>query len=225
MSSPQLPLAVQLPDDQTFATFVVGDNREVTGLLQQTRQPFVYLWGSPGVGKSHLLYALCAAETGTVMYLPMAELVAMQPEMLRGIEVYDLICIDDIDAVTGNEAWCFELFALFNRIQDAGRGQLIVTASGSAAHIDVAVPDLRSRLQWGVSFQLKPLSDTDKARALQRRARTLGLVLRDDTAQFMVQRLGRDLGELMQCLAQLDRASITEQRRLTTPFVKHVLGI
>ncbi|MDX1705702.1 DnaA regulatory inactivator Hda [Pseudidiomarina sp.] len=225
MSSPQLPLELQLPDDQTFATFVVGDNREIANILRQTRQPFVYLWGSAGVGKSHLLYALCAAEQGTVIYLPMAELAAMQPEMLRGIEVYDLICIDDIDAVTDNEAWCFELFALFNRIHDAGRGQMIVTAAGSAVHIDVAVADLRSRLQWGVSFHLKPLSDTDKARALQRRARTLGLVLRDDTAQFMVQRLGRDLGELMQCLAQLDRASITEQRRLTTPFVKRILGI
>lgn len=53
----------------------------------------------------------------------------------------------------------------------------------------------------------------------------MGLELREDTALFMVQRLGRDLVSLIDCLERLDKASIAAQRKLTIPFVKAVLAI
>lgn len=74
-------------------------------------------------------------------------------------------------------------------------------------------------------MQLHALNDADKVRALQVRARAMGLELREDTALFMVQRLGRDLVSLIDCLERLDKASIAAQRKLTIPFVKAVLAI
>lgn len=222
----QLPLAVNLPDDETFATFVTGQNREVLQVLAEQQAGLVYLWGREGVGKSHLLHALCAQTVDAVMYLPLGELKqSMQPQVLQGLEQYDLICLDDIDAVLDDANWCYELFALLNRVHDLHQGRLVVTARLAPAALTVALADVHSRLQWGLTLQVKALEDHDKATALQIRAKTLGLSLSDETAQFMVQRLGRDLRDLMRCLSRLDRASIAAKRRLTIPFVKDVLAI
>ncbi|HET8816323.1 MAG TPA: DnaA regulatory inactivator Hda [Pseudidiomarina sp.] len=229
MNLQQLPLAMQLPDTHTFSTFVVGDNQEVLALLRETKVPFVYLWGAHGAGKSHLLHAMCAQLhlDSTAMYVPLKELVEQRvtPSILRGLEQFSLVCIDDLDAVIAQHDWCYELFALFNRIQDSGHTRLLATAAMSPTQLPAAIPDTQSRLQWGIAVQLKPLVDSEKAIALQRRAAALGLQLRDETAVFMVQRLGRDMAELIATLAKLDRASMAAKRRLTIPFVKQVLDI
>lgn len=229
MNLQQLPLAMQLPDAHTFATYVTGENREVLALLRESAEPFVYLWGASGVGKSHLLHAMCAQLhiNTTAMYVPLRDLLEQQVEasILRGLEQFSLVCIDDLDAVIDQHDWCFELFALFNRIQDRGQTRLLVTAAMSPTQLPAAIPDTQSRLQWGIAVQIKALQDADKAIALRQRAAALGLQLRDETALFMVQRLGRDMAELMATLAQLDRASMAAQRRLTIPFVKQVLDI
>ncbi|MDT7524708.1 MULTISPECIES: DnaA regulatory inactivator Hda [Idiomarinaceae] len=232
MTQAQLPLAIQLPDDETFATFVVGDNQDALALALTHTDTLLYLWGAHGVGKSHLLHAICAETQEPLMYVSLRELYGqVQPQVLQGLERYKLICLDDIDSVSHDPDWCYELFALLNRCRDQQVQQpqqasrLLVTAHAGPAALEVALADVHSRLQWGVALQLKSLSDGDKAQALQLRAKTLGLHLSADTAQFMVQRLGRDMRTLMACLKQLDRASIVAKRRLTTPFVKHVLGI
>ncbi|SFV24640.1 DnaA regulatory inactivator Hda [Pseudidiomarina donghaiensis] len=222
----QLPLAIQLPDDETFATFEPGDNIELLDVVQQQQRGLVYLWGRQGVGKSHLLHALCANTQQPVMYLPLGELKdSIQPQVLQGLEQYSLLCLDDIEAVLSDTQWCYELFALFNRVRDLNHGLLVITARNAPAALDVAVADVHSRLQWGLTLQVKPLNDDHKVAALQARAKNLGLSLSEETAQFMVQRLGRDMRSLMRCLTKLDRASIAAKRRLTIPFVKDVLAI
>lgn len=226
MTLQQLPLNVQLPSNQTFATLVAGPNSEAFTLVRASHDALVYLWGGAGVGKSHLLHALCNEQAQQVIYLPLAELKnSVDAGILRGLESYALICLDDIDAVLTDEDWCFEVFALLNRVRDEGHSRLLVTASTSPAQVRAAYPDVQSRLSWGLVLQLQRLNDAQKMQALQQRAHAMGLELRSDTAQFMVQRLGRDLDDLMQSLQRLDKASIAAQRKLTIPFVKAVLAI
>ena len=222
----QLPLAVQLPDDETFATFVAGHNQELVGVLQNLPKGLVYLWGAEGVGKTHLLHALCAQAKSAVMYLPLAEMhQQVQPQILQGLDYYPLICLDDVDAIATSKAWCFELFALLNRVKDVGTGTIVVTAKQAPSYLPAALPDVQSRLQWGLSMHVRALSDEQKVSALQVRAQVLGLRLGYEAAKFMVQRLGRDMRTLLTCLARLDRASIAAQRRLTIPFIKDVLDV
>jgi DnaA family protein len=86
-----------------------------------------------------------------------------------------------------------------------------------------ALPDLVSRLGWGVTYTLKPLADEDVIASLACRAQGRGLELPEDTAQFMLRRFPRDLPTLFALFDTLDTASLIEQRRLTIPFVKSVL--
>lgn len=225
MAAKQLPLAVSLPVAETFATWVNGSNADAVAMLRHTEQILVYLWGSAGVGKSHLLHALCAGYQD-VAYLPLAELVEVTaPQCLQGLEHFDWVCLDDIDAVLHDPDWCVELFSLFNRIHDRGRGKLVVTAEQSPLQLEVHLADLKSRLQWGLTLHIQALDDRQKAEAIQRRAAAMGLSLSADTAQFMVQRLHRDLVSLIAALEHLDQASIAAKRALTTPFVKAELGL
>ena len=89
----------------------------------------------------------------------------------------------------------------------------------------VQLEDLRSRLQWGVTYQVQLLNDEEKQEALQRRARARGMELNDEVAYYILQRLPRDMNELFNQLQRLDHASLAEQRKLTIPFVKKILNI
>ena len=161
-----------------------------------------------------------------IAYLPLRELAkADASAVLQGIDQADLICLDDIDTVTLEQNWSFELFSLINRVTDNESTRLVMTAKQSAAQTKVLLPDLQSRFQWATGFQVQPLNDEEKINALILRAQWRGLELPNDVAAFMTQRLGRSMRDLMKALNELDKASITYQRRLTIPFVKQVLEI
>ncbi len=232
----QLSLGVSLRDDATFANFFQSPddgNRQVVGLLQafasgDNAEQAVYLWGEPGGGVTHLLQAVCqvAENAGrSFQYLPMSELIEAEPEViLEGLEYLDLVCIDDLELIEGRPHWQTALFHLYNRLRDSGR-QLILGARKSPRGLELDLADLHSRLQWGLTFQLHPLSDADKVSALRQRSRLRGFDLPEDVAQYILHRAPRDTRALFACLEQLDRASLQAQRKITIPFVKQVLNI
>ncbi|AXY41302.1 DnaA regulatory inactivator Hda [Halomonas alkalicola] len=226
----QLPLGVGLRDDATFANYHPGPNASlVARLVQQldeSGEPFLYLWGGEGVGRSHLLQAAChaASDRGLrALYLPLAELGHFPPLMLEEIERLDLVAIDDLERVLGRKRWEEALFHAFNRLRDAGK-RLLVAADAAPRQLPVKLPDLASRLTWGVTFHVQGLDDAGRLAALQLRARGRGMALPDEVARYILHRGPRRLGELFEVLATLDRASLSAQRKLTIPFVKQALG-
>lgn len=77
----------------------------------------------------------------------------------------------------------------------------------------------------GQIYKLQPLSDEEKLLALQLRGKLRGFELPEDVGRFLLKRLDREMRTLFMTLDQLDRASITAQRKLTIPFVKEILGL
>jgi DnaA family protein len=188
----------------------------------------LYLWGASGVGLTHLLQASCHnAESRrlAVQYLPLREMTGFAPEaLLEGLEELDMVCLDGLESVAGDPTWERALFNLYNALRDAGR-LLLVAAPQNPRELNIQLPDLRSRLQWGVILKVQPLDDTDKQQALMRRARERGMELNEEVASYIVQRVPRDMNQLFCYLHRLDHASLAEQRKLTIPFVKKTLGL
>ncbi len=225
----QLTLGVQLKDSASFANFYPGDNQEVLqGLMALARQPdpgLIFLWGREGVGKSHLLQALChevGSAGDSVVYLPLGDTSAIAPEMLAGLESMSLVCLDDLHSVAGDAAWEEALFHLYNRIQLRG-GRLVITADATPSSLAIRLADLSSRLTHALIYHLRSLNDEQKGYALQQRATFRGFALPEEVLAYLLKRCSREMGDLFDLFDQLDQASLTAKRRLTIPFVRDFL--
>lgn len=224
----QLPLAIQLRDTATFENFVPGINAEAHDWLLahagESDGRAVFVWGANGVGKTHLLQALCHAvhQSGqTAFYLPLEQADSFSPEVLEGVETFALVVLDNVDAVLGDERWERALFGFYNRAMEVG-AQLVFSAQSAPAGLPCQLADLQSRLGWGWVFQLQGLDDDGKMQALQLRAAGRGIVLGDDVVQYLLRRIPRDMHALFDVLDKLDEASIVAQRKVTIPFVREL---
>ena len=233
MKPTQLSLGMRLRDDATFANYYPGANAVTLGYVEhacetedQWLDSVLYIWGTAGVGRSHLLQAACLRveeRGGRALYLPLADLAQHGPQLLDNVEFCDLVCLDDVQAIAGQAHWEEALFHAFNRSRDSGK-QLLIAADAPPRELGIKLPDLQSRLSLALVFQLHELSDDDKLRALQLRASRRGLQLPDDVGRFILARSVRSMTVLFETLEQLDHASLQAQRKLTIPFLKEALG-
>jgi DnaA family protein len=227
----QLPLGLSLKDEATFDNFYAGNNAEIIPVLKKAAsgagEKIIYLSGMRGQGCSHLLQASCHyahQQQRSSAYLPLANLLALSPEVLNGFESLSLVCIDDVHVIAGNAEWEEALFHLFNRVYDAG-GCIILAGNESPKLMQIKLPDLVSRLAWGIVYQLHPLSDDEKLSVLIMRAKHRGITLSEEVGKYILTHCPRHMGTLFAALDALDKASLAAQRRLTIPFVKEVLEV
>lgn len=227
----QLPLPIGLRVDATIDSFVVGANASLVKALIDTgadndaqNLPWLFWHGPAGSGRSHLLHACAAywqARGARIAVLPL-QMPQLSPEHLEGLELCDMVLLDDIDAVIGTKAWADALFHLCNRLRDNGK-RLLVTGALPPQELNCVLPDLQSRLSAMLVYAVHDLSDSEKQALLQQRAGARGMDLSDDVARYILNHSPRSVSALLQVLDILDQATLTEQRRLTTPFVKQVM--
>lgn len=229
--SRQLPLGLQLKASARFGSFVSGPNQELVEQLHKLsgnpRAFFLLCWGATGCGKTHLLHACChrAAEKDyPVACLDLFDCSDLPSQLLDGWEQYSLVCLDNVQAIAGNDAWEEALFHLYNRIREQ-QGSLVVTADCAPAQLPITLPDLRTRLGWGLTYQLQNLDDEQRLQVLRLRAQQRGCEMPEETGRYLIKRISRDLPDLVSLIDRLDEASLAEQRRLTVPFVKQVLSL
>lgn len=229
MTSNQLPLALRFPADQRLERYVGAPEAllaALRALATGDRQDWVYLSGPAGSGKTHLCLATCA-EAGSagraVAYFPLASLAGRLEAALSGEAHADLLVLDGLDAVAGNPADERALFDFHNRSRAAGVA-VLYTGSVDPMSLPLHLPDLRSRLAQCVRFALSPLDDMQRREVLRQRAQARGLSLDDAVLDWMLSRVGRDLGTLGALLDRLDRESLAAQRRITIPFLRQLLG-
>lgn len=227
-----MSLPLYLPDDETFASFWPGANSALVAaintVLNQPQGGYIYFWSREGAGRSHLMHAACSelsAREQAVGYVPLDKRTWFSPEVLDGMEQLSLVCIDNIHCIAGDEAWEMAIFDLYNRILEGGKTRLLISGNAPPRQLDLQLPDLASRLDWGQIYWLQPLNDDEKVLALQRRAGIRGFELPEDVGRFLIKRLDREMRTLFETLDRLDHASIQLQRKLTIPFVKEALGL
>ncbi len=216
----QLSLDISAPPPPTFANFSVGRNQELFALLQAiaaaaSNERFVYLWGEPGAGKTHLLQAVATATDGHVVSLNAA---ATIPEIsqIRGDE---WVIVDDVHSL--RTAVQPALFHAYNRLRSAS-GRLITSGAFAPSQL-ILLPDLKSRLSWGLAFQVYPLSDEEKFVLLAQHAAARGFTLGPDVIRYISAHYQRDVPSLMGLLQALDRYSLETKRAITVPLLKEVL--
>ena len=203
----QLVLEISPQAAPTFGTFVTGRNAELVAKLKDLAagnlsETVVYLWGEKGSGRSHLLGATvdAAAPAGRI------------------------VVSDDVDSL--DAASQVALFNRINEIRDNAHERAgTLLAAGSAPPAQLALrDDLKSRLAWGLVYQVRTLTDAEKATYLREEAARRGLRIADDVVAYLLTHVRRDLPTLVAILAHLDEYSLSRQRPLTLPLVREALA-
>lgn len=227
MNSPQLPLNFAPSPHQCFEAFVQGENADALGavfaVVTDPMPRAVFLVGPEGAGKSHLLVAAARRVDGAV-YLPLAALGADAEAALLARGDSPLVCIDDVHVVAGQRAAEVALFDLYNRCRDSG-GRMLLASRQAPLRLALVLRDLASRLAASAVFNMRPLDEDARRTVLRARATQRGFELDDAVIEFLFRRHARDLGALLTLLDHVDKASLAEQRRITVPFLRRLIGI
>ena len=219
----QLLLEISPDFVPSLDNFVPGRNAEVLHILRESvagSQPerFIYLWGEPSSGKTHLLKAFAAAMARgglNAVYLACA---AELPGDLAG---HDVVALDNVERLGGEGQ--IALFNLYNRLRE-GRGRLL--ASGPCAPAQLGLrPDVVTRLGWGLVYQMHGLSDEEKTQALHAHAASCGFRLGAGVAEYLLRHWRRDLPSLLAMLDALDRYSLETKRPITVPLLREVFQL
>jgi DnaA family protein len=226
----QLPLHFEFRANQTFDDFFPGCNLEIINCLQKSIEGIgerqIFLWGQSGLGKSHLLQACChLAQSLQVdsFYIDLSSLEMADPGLLKGLDTFSIVCIDNIEYIAGNQTWELAFFNFFNLHRDQDH-TLILSGSCPPNEISIRLPDLKTRLKWGLTLKIKSLYDEDKIAALIFKADQMGFEISSKAGRFLLTHYDRDLSSLWALLIKLDQASLAAKRKLTIPFLKQILS-
>lgn len=212
----QLALDITSPPAPSFDNFVVGRNAEaaahVRAAIAGGGERFVYLWGEPGSGRTHLLKA--AAVDAHATY------VACGANSRFGDEA-PMLMADDVEQL-GPDAQ-IALFNRYNALREQDGG-LIASSSVPPVQLKLRA-DLLTRLGWGLVVQVHALSDGEKAQALAQHARARGFTLSTDVIAYLLTHAPRDMGALFATLDALDRHSLETKRAVTVPLVRECFSL
>lgn len=216
-----LDLGAEKP--RTLDTFVVGQNEELLHLLRlfsrsdagTPRERFVYLWGEPGAGKSHLLNALSLAENARYIAADAGDdAYLFSPQVT-------LYLMDDCEKLSPDAQ--IAAFGLFNQVRD--NGALLVAAGAMPPAALALREDLRTRLGWGLIYQLHGLTDDEKIDALNQAALARGMTVAPGVLPYLITHFRRDMPSLSAMLDALDQYSLETQRPITLPLLRSLLQL
>jgi len=193
----QLALPLSPPPKPTLDDFVTGANAELLARLRE----------------------LAAGELAeSVLYL-WGEPGSGRSHLLEASLRPGLVVADDVERL--DEPRQIALFNAINAARDTGG---TVLAAGNAPPAQLALrEDLKSRLAWGLVYQVKPLTDAEKALYLHGEAARRGLKLSDEVVWYLLTHVRRDLHSLAGLLDRLDRASLEQRRAVTLPLVRELI--
>ena len=201
-----------------FDKFLGTENAELVYVLQHKHDPFIYVWGEEGAGKSHLLRAWVAQALDAgkkAVYID----AAATPLTEAAFEA-EYLAIDQIEKL-GNEEQAL-LFAVFNRFRNSGKGFLLLSSEHTSQQL-VIREDLRTRMAYCLVYEVKPLTDQEKIDALVSMAAARQVTIDPEIFEYLLNHWRRDMDSLMQMLDTLDNYAVTMGKRITLPLLRQLL--
>lgn len=228
----QLALDLKLEKNFDLKNFYFGKNEFLLGALFKALEEinsfsYFYIWGDKDSGKTHLLKGLEELNQELSFYLDAKKIDYSQDStrFFKNCTKFNFLYIDNLNAYNfSNRHWEMSLFNLFNELK-AQNKKLIISANCDVNSLKLNLPDLKSRLSWGIVHRLIKLTDEEKIKVLQIYAKNrLGLILKSGIIEYILMRAPRSMESLFNILEKIAKASIEEQKEISKPFIKHIMG-
>ena len=199
-----------------FDNFVVGpSNRFAHGAaLAVSNHPGdaynpLFIYGPPGVGKTHLLYAIA---NGIRKQKPDANIVYIRGEQFtvdlieaiktgKNIEFRskyreaDLFLIDDVQFIAGKEATQEEFFHTFNKLYEEHK-QIVMTSDRKPSDMATLEDRLRTRFEWGLLADIQPPDYETRMAIIKNKAMQLGLELSEDVCNYIATNITNNVRQI-----------------------------
>lgn len=223
----------------TFESFIIGPFNEVAYSAAQAilRQPGIYnplfIYGSTGLGKTHLIQAVGNAIktknpninilytntekfTNDVISAIQANKIASLKEKYR---TYDVFIMDDIQFLSGKDKTQEELFHLFNVFFDKGR-QVIFSSDKHPNYITGLEDRLKSRLSQGMIIDISKPEYESRVAILNAKTREMGITISPEIVDFIAMHVEGNIRELEGIFNTLTAQMDAKKRELNIQEVK-----
>jgi chromosomal replication initiator protein len=236
---------VRLHPDYTFESFVVGPCNRLAhaSCIAVSQNPGViynplFLYGDVGLGKTHLLHAVCHETqkraphlrtefhsceqfvNGFISAIEQGNL----PEFQNQYRNVDILIIDDVQFLREREQSQEEFFHTFNVLYN-NRKQIILTADSPPQELAALEDRLISRFKWGLVARLDPPSYETRIAIVKKKAHLRGLVLPDTVAELIAEHFKSNIRELEGALTVIYATARASGQPITLELAKQALGV
>ena len=229
----------------TFDAFVAGPSNQLAFAASQASASSyppkynpVFLCGSAGLGKTHLLHAIghqqllnrpgarilyLSSERFMNEYVQAIRLGQMHEFRKRYREGIDVLLVDDVQFLAGKDGTQEEFFHTFNALHDAHR-QIVLTADRKPHEIPDIADRLKTRFAWGLLADIEPPELEVRLAILRQKAATEQVELPDDVGLYIATAIRSNVRELEGALIRLAAYASLAKRRIDLEFAQQTLG-
>jgi chromosomal replication initiator protein len=227
-----------------FESFVVGPcNRfahaACRGVADRPAVSFnpMFLHGSVGLGKTHLMQAICHHLLDRnpelqILYFSCEEFInhfisALQQGDVNSFRTRyrsaDVLIVDDVQMLANKARTQEEFFHTFNALHNA-RKQIVLSSDAPPQDIPSLQERLVSRFKWGLVAEIEPPCFETRVAILRSKAQREGIVLNDEVAQFVAENIENNVRELEGCLTRLQAMAALTNRPIDFQLAREILG-
>ena len=223
----QLTFPWSRPNKSSFESFYIDPKNSLLLSIigNKILSDDIYIFGINNSGKTYLLQSLCnfySKHNKTALFLPIKEIISHGVGILDSIENSDLICLDGLENIIGNEDWEIAIFNLINNTFN-NQCRLVFSSSIESSNNIFSLPDLDSRIKKLQSYELYPIDDANLLHALKHIANLSSINLGEREAQYLLTYSKRNISDLVSILDGLDQLSMEMKRKITIPLIKELL--
>ncbi len=199
----------------TFDTFIVGESNRLAcaacksiALDKPDFNP-LYIYSEPGLGKTHLLYAIknevearrpgcnivyCSAETFVNEFVNSVKYNSTE-DFKRKYRNADMLLVDDVQFFSGKKESQNELFHTFEELHRRGK-EIILTSDRPPKEINDIEDRLRTRFEWGLLADIAPPEFETRLAIIKRKAELLDLRIPNNVMEYMAERLKNNIRQI-----------------------------
>lgn len=194
-----------------------------TGLIKH-----FYIYGAAGTGKSHLLSAICDSyldEAKTAIKVSLLELLDAPVEAIHALDNYDLVALDDIEAISGLLQWQKAIFHFINLSYES-KTQIVFSSRLAPTELRLQFPDLQSRLTQAVSIRVPSGQRySDRQALLQAVMLRQGLQFEPQIVDYLLLHGPQKTATLLQTLERLQQLLQGEQVKSSNSRLKQIFAL
>ena len=238
------PASIMDSGEFTFDTFVVGPSNQLACSAAQAvadapgrRYNPLFIYGSSGLGKTHLLYAIAheirrQSPSARILYIKGDEFINDFIETVRSgrsmnefrikYREADLMLVDDIQFVAGKVETQNEFFHTFNALYESKK-QIVLTSDRPPQEMAQLDDRLRTRFEWGLMADVQPPVLETRVAILKNKAAQLGFILPDDIAHYIAGKITANVRQLEGTVKKIKAFKDLDGIEITTDAVDRAI--